>query len=312
MTDKTDIRNRLSQSVSQNSLRAEQRIVSIIRNCGWHAEQSVYYTDSKTEKVREIDVLCQQLWKKKLKAGDLIARLFLLIEAKSTADYHLIFSNSQPQEELQSSNSYWIGYDYKGQDAIVKLMLEAGVSEEDISRTIKQLLDIGFPQGYMRTAQLRIPPLTAPMYASAFRETNIGNEKELDNSVLWRALTALHSAVESIKSSRLNDILGDINRSVKYAPVLGYDSVDEVLDDYERAAQFIDLFHPIVVTESNMWSSTLVDLEEINWCRFVQVRPYGSSYWWADVVRANYFEAYVQNLIKYYEMSFKKSRSNKY
>src|SRR5437667_368023 len=67
-----------------------------------------------------------------------------------------------------------------------------------------------YPKHFWRTYSVRIDnPPTDRNYA-AFRETTLGSTRDLENSVLWKAICQLQSAIEADISREREGLLGDL------------------------------------------------------------------------------------------------------
>lgn len=308
MTD-SNVEPELLHSDAFQSLSMERRICDVLQSLNWKAVHSCYYKDPITDKMREIDVSARQLWERNLKNGDQAASLHLLTEAKSAKGYHLIFSSSYKNLNLYPKNDGWIGKQGVNYKRIAQTIEDAGLSLEKVSFILNKLEKMAYPGGIMLPYRMAVDPLPTQFLVSAFRETNIGNEKELENSVLWRASQALLSAVVSLKERHLENCLEDLSLIVSLAIKFRRDPTEEALEQLRFYIRTVDIYHPVVVIDAPLWLIQNEKIKSIEWCRFVQVDPYGLSEWWVDVVNTLYFEKFAKEISSYYNRKFRKIKS---
>jgi len=107
-----EIKTKLLSSDAYKSLTNEKKVVGICEQLDWEVIHGCYYTDFQEGKIREVDVLASQKWIRKTKAAEIFISLYLVIECKTAADYHLLFSNT-PVPSLSTylhSYGHWIGF----------------------------------------------------------------------------------------------------------------------------------------------------------------------------------------------------------
>lgn len=303
---KSDLRNKLANSPAMRSLVMEQGVGKALQGRKWTVSQSTYYIDLEENKIREIDVLAEQRWmipRDDDQERDFL-NLHLVIECKSAKGYHLLFG---PEIGLVAEFSdklhrAWLGYE--DNSALVAQTLAAGqLSEAQVACALQDFFDIAAPDGKYRNLALDISPPGAVSRASAFRETNIGHEKDLDTSVLWRASLALMSAVESLKRNsvkwKLEKIRYAADRAKKDAEELGIEPSGTLATVFINALEEVHIFHPIVVIDSMLWKAESAELESLNWCR-LKFTISGGSDWWCDVVQVAHFTDYATAVTKHY------------
>jgi hypothetical protein len=303
-----ELRNKLYNSQSHHSMMMEQSIVNLLQKYKWDVSHSVYYRDSQTTKLRELDVVGRKQWQKKTTTSELIARLFLLIEVKSTSDYHIIISNDYLKANI-SSNYYWIGNDEDTKNAIINHLLKSGININNIPSLLEKFSKVAYPHDIMRMEKFHIGPISTEYLSSSFRETNIANEKDLDNSVVWRANLGLISMVSSLRDSNIKSIIDDINVITEIASINHANPEKDILNEYENRCRQIDIYHPIIITESKIWSSENNSISEINWCRLTHHIPHEYPAWWVDIVKLDHVDEYLNEITKHYEARFRKSKA---
>lgn len=197
-------------------------------------------------------------------------------------------------------------------ERIAQAINKAGLSSDQVAFVLKKLNGIAYPRGSGFVSRLLIGPPEAKFYCSAFRETNIGGEKDLDSSVLWRVSQSLSSAVASLKSAHEEGFLEGLMFEIEMARAAKRDPVSAALDHFYVFVQMLALYHPIVVIDAPLWIADLGKLESIEWCRFEQLGAYGWPDWWLDIVHAPYFSQYADEITEYYLRQFKRAGAARY
>lgn len=311
MTDRASINEILKGSEAYKSLRAEQEVAACLGRLGWHATQSPYYLDGKTGKSRELDIVATGYWRKLRKAGDLVAKISLFIEVKTNSDFHILCAGSTAKPSTFGNNEYWIGYSEEARKRIEEQLSRFHMEHEEILNFLHKVERVAFPRHTMRTSVLRLEPPPVIHCFSAFRETNGKSDKDLDNSVLWRAASALRSAVSSSKAERTDGLAGDLSVDLEVArrQKLPFQSAMGTID---RHTCSINLYLPIVVIQSRIWSAQLTDPEELRWARLIQFGTFGDTQDWVDVVNFNHIEEYLRTQSEYFEHAFRKVRAKRW
>jgi hypothetical protein len=188
------VHQRLIASEAVQSLLAEQRAANVLSCLHWRVQHGQLYTDPKSGKTREVDLWASSLWSRRSTAGRQYARINLYVEAKTLKNYLLVFTPVATPDQGISCQDDWIGY---RDEPIEALLREVGVSDDHIAASARRFERIAFPRRFMRIRAMRVGPPDCGPVCSAFRETNIGNERELDSSVLWKALQSVASAIEA-------------------------------------------------------------------------------------------------------------------
>ncbi len=193
---------RLLASTAVAALSQEKRIASTVAKSGWAVSHGVYYEDGETKKRREIDVVATRRWVK----GAGIAVLKLVIECKSASEWNVVFVPSSPTH-VSCVLPAWSITDNAISSAVMRHLISLGVGESAAADARKALL-----KGFSRSTRLDLdvqPPTLEPL-ASGFVETNIGQTKDPEAAVTWKAVQATNSAIASFgameTASRANDI----------------------------------------------------------------------------------------------------------
>jgi len=304
-----DIQSKLIGSPSFHSLTAEQEILALLQSNDWQAVHGCFYVDSKTDKLREIDVLGRRIWERKLKSGVESADVHLIIEVKSVKGYHLLFSALAGSAAYRQANEFWIGYEGEHRDPIITTLANIGLSPDNAASVLKALQKAAYPKDTPRLSRLQVDPPPAEVYASAFRETNVGGEKDLEGSVLWKASLSLASMVSSLKQQTINYIVESLKDEAEAASMFKLDPIAQIIKFFDYFVRTVDLYHPILVIDAPLWLVKKGELSEIKWCRFQQLDTHGRAEWWFDVVHSGHFNKFVQDLTKYYVARFKSARA---
>ena len=193
-------------------------------------------------------------------------------------------------------------------NGIFQIFKEKGLKFDQINRLNIAFKNISFPNEVAILANVMIDPPPASHLASAYRETNIGNTKNLDNSVLWRASQALYSAFRSLKQGLLDFHTEGIISSLEDKTLPHSNIEKDILTWFDYHIHMLDIFHPVVVTDSMLWLKDELSVKQIEWCRFVQLSPNSIVTFWFDVVRHPYFDNYAKEVSSYYRKSFSKHR----
>jgi hypothetical protein len=309
MSEEDSLRELLTKSESFNSLRQEQEIHETFANIGWRSVHGAYYKDLQTGKTREIDVIAMQVWERRLRNSEQIIRVKVLVEAKSMKGFHLIFSDSRGIGYSGAEHCLWFGYDEILQRRLKDELLEHGLAADQVSAGVKKFSEIAFPRDTALVSRLLIEPSPATHSSSAFRETNIANAKELDNSVLWRAGQSLFSAVASLKEEVRHYHVEWIPVAIEYAREHDIHPVAEIGLGLKRHLNMVDIFHAVVVVDAQLWMQKSFGIERVPWCRFMQPDALGTPQWWFDVVDYESFSTFSRELTAYYRSTLRKMRS---
>lgn len=311
MTDQPPLTEILKRSDAYKSLRAEQAVNACLIKLGWRTTQSPYYLDKKTGKLRELDVVASGHWRKPLKAGDLIAKVTIFVEVKTNSEFHILCSGLAEKPFTFESNEYWIGYSEETRQKIEERLSRFNLENEAVLDFIHHIEKISFPKNTMRTSALRLDPPPVENCFSAFRETNGKTEKDLDNSVLWRATLALRSAVQSAKEERIEGLAIDLATDLEVAR-RAKQPFQSATATIERHACSLNLYLPIVVIQSRIWSAQSAEPEELKWIRLIQYGTFGDTQDWVDVVNFNYLEEYMNIQSEYFNRSFSQASAKRW
>jgi hypothetical protein len=199
--EKSDVRDRLKASTSYRTQQAEQEVWSIFQDYGWQAHQGVFYKDLQSGKMRELDVVATQFWSRELANRSLFLQLKFLIEVKSISNYHLLFPIDYTPHHDEKLLTLWMGEEGIVRNRFLRAVAKRGTPP--VGELAALLHNAAYPGEVAVISPFNVTCPPTFFNASSFRETNIGGEKDLDNSVLWRAGLTLRSAYDSIREQRL-------------------------------------------------------------------------------------------------------------
>lgn len=303
-----ELHNKLLKSTAVVTAKMEAAICQSCTANNWKAMQGIYYQDLTHSKYRELDVCATQNWEytsnDNLKETIRVA-VNILAEVKTMAGYHLIFDslNTDPLPIFQSNYCDWVGYSvYDQKLKIFNILANQGINQNDFYTIIDSIYNVGYPNDRMRLWPLLINPSKAKCFSGSFRETNIGSEKELENSVLWKACQSLWSSIESFKDIRFQNYLSDLEVDALVArQTEDHESWFELSIDH--SSSFASLFHPVIVTEAQLWKldSSGEKIEQIDSTRLFFRDHYGHTIRWFDVVHIEAFDSWIADTTKQYE-----------
>ncbi len=225
--------------------------------------------------------------------------------------FHVVVKPEAPIRLKFQSNGLasWLGYShYKDRYRIAAVLHAHRYSHDEVVEVLKRMGKACYPRDYARVGKFLIEPPPVQVMFTAWRETNIGGEKELDASVFWRAILSLDSCVESLQEMRLDSLLDDLQTDATSYEQYSGDKLDSLHETIQRYAKFLWLFHPIVVTDAQIWASRDGELHQIKVARYVRSDGVVSVNRWFDLVSREYFDKYVADTTAYYQAQFRKAR----
>jgi hypothetical protein len=294
-----DVKSRLSGSDSVASLRAEQEVVAAFKQLEWWSvEHGPFFRDGATGKLRELDVRASRSWSGgEFASAYANANLEVLVEVKSLRGYHIVFAPEPNGCKVSRAQRAWFG-DCK--DRLGGFLTNAGVSSALAGQMVTRFEELAYPKGTMTVHKLVVDPPKAPVFATAFRETNIGAEKDLDSSVLWKAIQGLNSVVESSRERSKAHLLSHIKGQIDLALLDGHDLASVIERELANAVRRVTMFHPTVVLDARLWVSRGRELEEIDHARFSVQEPEKWPARWLDVVTRKSFSQWIDQLTTHY------------
>ncbi len=96
------------------------------------------------------------------------------------------------------------------------------------------------------------PP--APSVGTTFKETSIAAEKELDASVLWRAVQSVNSAISAFKEQQARSRAAEIAFEGAIRELNGGIAEEAVIGKMADLVSYREYYHPIIVTNALLWA----------------------------------------------------------
>ncbi len=212
-----------------------------------------------------------------------------------------------PDSHVGYLTRFWPGFEDHGKFRwLARGLRETGLPESELPLYLARFRKLAFPGDAAVARAMFSDPPPAPATASAFRETNIGGEKELENSVLWRAVRELRGVAVAIRRSSLAWHRGWIAGSVEAAISSGRAPLDDYNDWVKRQLRVVDVVHPIVVLDAQLWLVGTNGVREVPWCRLLQLNTRGSTQSWCDVVNRRNFSSYAAAATLHYARFFRR------
>lgn len=129
--------------------------------------------------------------------------------------------------------------------------------------------------------------------------------------MLWRSTLALRSAIQSSQLDRLESLIIETNSELEFARRQRESFKTAIQAAYSNACR-IDLYLPIVVMESRIWSTKSMHPTELKWARLIQRGVLHSQAGWIDIVNAQHLDEYLQIQLEYFEKTFKTVRAERW
>lgn len=295
------LRAKLEESPSAISLRGEQTAYKTLAKLNWSCQQGAFYTDARENKLREMDIVARQVWQEGRRPRNRVVRLNLVIEVKSVKDWQIIFAGRHNGQLDDSCARVWSGFLDDKSAWLDRALEEGGVPLQALPALRGRFESLAFPREVSSMNGLFPSTPQLAHAATAFRETNTDKEKDLDGSVLWRAISALRSAVEALKQE-VHEWHADMFTALTSAtPFAAYNFHEEFDRTCEVSSRFVDVFHPIVVIDSGLWRmASSGRLRAIDSCRFIQSRANGATEWWVDVINSSHLDERLSEISNHY------------
>ena len=180
--------SKVRKSPAAQSLEMEQAVSKHLQRLKWEVVHGCYYTDIKEGKIRELDVVGEQIWARSFNdINPEVIRLHTVIECKSAKGYHLIFAPGITNRNILQIHAQWIGKDDDDHRIrLAEILNTFDMNKAQVARIINHYNRIAFDDDEVGSGErLYIDTFPCETVASAFRESNIGSDKELETSVMW-------------------------------------------------------------------------------------------------------------------------------
>lgn len=310
MSDSQSLVERLQSSDAFQSLAVEAEVRSRFSSAGWEARQGAVYKDCKEHKLREADVVARRIWRSK-RNEDILMHVHAVVECKTMRGFHLVMWPEADQflQYQTCELAAWQGYyATEAREQITEILLRHGFEKAEVAPLLKRLTAMCYPRQTARIYRMLVRPFPLASF-TAWRETNLGKDKDLDSSVFWRAVQALDSCVQSLQQDWLDTFLSDLSGAATLVELYNWDKQFAIESNLKRRSGMGAIYHPIVVTDAQLWLADEGRLREVPYARYVRSGTrFGASKWF-DVVSRSSIESYVAGLTQHFDASFKQVRA---
>lgn len=294
MENLSEIKKKLLSSDSIKSLIIESTVFNFFEKQSWQTEHSPYFLDSNSKKLRELDVKARKYFKKDGYSSD----VDILIECKSLNRYHIIANNkSTPKNDF---DFIWMG-NYVDNDfnRLDELLLKYNFTSEEIIYIKQKLYEYCVPNNTFKWLDYKLQPFEIPTF-NAYRETNINTTKDIDNSVIWKCIMSLQSAINAHEELLLLNIDYCINENIHHE-FSRIKKIELLIKDLINRSNHIYFIHPVIIVESKLWEfKDNKDLEELKYFR-LNIQHFFTDGFWVDVVNFEHVEEYLEKSKNYIE-----------
>lgn len=294
-----DIKNKLLKSSSLRSLIIESKVYNELDKLSWQTEQSPFFIDSNSKKMRELDVKARKYFTKDSYSCD----VDMLVECKSLKNYHII-ANS-PSLDNGDFDFIWLGnYTYNKVNKLDELLFKYGFNTEENVYIKEKLEEYCVPDSTYRWLDYKLEPFKIPTFNS-YRETNVNTTKDIDNSVIWKCILSLQSAILAHEELLLTNIECIILESI-HLNISKLKKIDNIIESLKEISNHMYFIHPVIVVESKLWEFTKKnDLKELKYFRF-NIQKFFEDSLWVDIVNFEHVDEYLKKTKEY--ISFHKKR----
>lgn len=200
------LKSKLLKSDAFKSLSQEMIVQTQFQKTKWPVVNSCYYQDQKENKIREIDIVATTGMGLRRKYG--VTRIHAVAECKSMSGFHVIANqwlDLTTEDRIVNEDPIsfsWFGNQKGNREFVVKAMTDCEVPPESVLQLMADFDLWFYPNQPKEIWRLVFGTYGNWAGCSGFKETNIGSDKNLDNSVIWRASQALKSAVNSFANMK--------------------------------------------------------------------------------------------------------------
>src|ERR1044071_5031686 len=274
-----DVRAHLLGSQAVRSLIGETRVSDALKVSKWEVSHSCYYRDLSSHKAREIEVVASKRWNARDDDSSSVS-VNLVIECKTNPGYNIIAASSSRSAVSAALERVWV-VETDRLPLVLQAARNAGILYPTLNELRKAIIDTAFDDA---RPSFEVRPPDAAVHASAFVETNGGTTRELETSVLWRAVQALGSAVASLKAQWIDDMVEEIQVHRIVNEFMGDEPFDRIREYVVSRDRHHKFFHPFVFIESPLWVLKGSDLEQTSSIRLQFQNAPPTSLSWVDVV----------------------------
>jgi len=296
---------KLNKSEAVSSLNIEKEIHSCMKKHKWDPIRSPYFKDTQSGKYREIDIIARHSYEGLSdKNTALLVEMILVVECKSLSGYHIIADGKIKLGKYDKDHLHtiWLGYELDSPFSKTNEILDkTQLSKSAKDKVIKSLSGLMYPKHNSVYKNLTPAPFNLARF-TAFRETNLGTIKEIDNSVMWKSFMSLNSVAESFDSFQWGRIEEDLLWHCKNEKSdLGFKKRANSLS-FQVLNKYIGI-HKILVVDANIWANDKM-IKPLPYFRFMQRNIYGTMDQWIDVVNVTHINKYMKYLSGYYNNFF--------
>ena len=210
--------------------------------------------------------------------------------------FHVVFGSSRSDSEKPKSQIAWSGH---SADKLRDQCRSVGMPEAAINDAMALFTASAFPEGEVVIRDVNHDPHPCPAIVTAFRETNVGQTKDLEGSVLWRAILSLNSVMESARERAGHLLADDLQFHVDTTSTAA--SLREQLrQSLEGRLRILTVMHPVIVTDAQLWLSGDGGLQRTDWARFVLQMPEPAPMPWFDIVQRGAFDSWAAAVTEHY------------
>lgn len=302
MQDPNNIKQKLLNSDSVKSLIIESSVFRELNKLNWQTEHSPYFTDVNSKKLRELDIKARRYFSKEAYSCD----VDILVECKSLNNYHIIANNSSLDQNY--FEPIWMGnYTNKDSNKLSEILFKYNFTTEEIVYIKEKLENYCVPKTTYRWINYRPTPFEIATF-NTYRETNVNTTKDIDNSVVWKCLLSLQSAIEAHEELFLSNIRYSITEII-HQDISRLKKIERLIEDLINGSNHLYFIHPIIVVESKLWELTDEnELKELKYFR-LNIQKFFEDGYWVDIVNFDYLQEYLKKTKEY--ISFHKKRKFK-
>lgn len=249
MQDINDIKSKLLNSDSLKSLIMESKVFRELIRLEWQTEQSPFFVDPISQKLRELDIKGRKYFQKDNYSCD----VDILIECKSLNNYHIIANNRALYNN--DFDFMWTGnYVDKEFNKLDELLFKYNFNTEEIIYIKERLEEYCIPTSTYRWLKYKLTPFELPTF-NTYRETNISVSKDIDNSVIWKCILSLQSATAAHEGLMLNNLEYLITEII-HEDKARLKKIENIIENIIDRSNHIYFIHPVIVVESKLWEFT--------------------------------------------------------
>jgi hypothetical protein len=300
----------LSDSEGYRSLFAERKVFEDVRALGWDCVHGSLYLDRESGKLRELDLIARQVWRRgKKPIGDTLT-LHLPVEVKTAVEWSIIFPAEPAPVHIPVQN-VWIGDEFVHKRRALHDLQRSGLTHEQLKLVADKWSATVFDRSGFGGSEFPQQPPAVEHIATTFQEVRPKSDRERETSVLWKAIRSLFSAVEALTDDLTDQLHRRITDDVVVFLDLGEDPMPEAIRGIYVATRSTHLVHPIVVTGSQLYRLANGVPTRVNHFRFIEVAASGGILRWCDVLSASASPEYLKSLTHFYVRGFRQKRGRR-